>query len=111
MSDPKQKPDAPEDVSSGGTATKTKPAPKKPPTKPLPPWKVLLHNDDHNVFEDVLETIIMLTPLNRQDATIKMTEAHETGVSLLLTTHQERAELYRDQFTSRGLTVTIEPGE
>ena len=31
--------------------------------------------------------------------------------SLLLTTHKERAELYQEQFTSKGLTVTIEPAE
>ena len=39
----------------------------------------------------------------------KMLEAHHRGTALLLMTHQERAELYRDQFTSRNLTVTVEP--
>ena len=34
-----------------------------------------------------------------------------TGVALLLTTHKERAELYQEQFQSKGLTVTIEPAE
>jgi len=38
-------------------------------------------------------------------------EADKTGVALLLTTHKERAELYQEQFTSKGLTVTIEPAE
>ena len=33
------------------------------------------------------------------------------GVALLLVTHKERAELYADQFQSKGLTVTIEPAE
>ena len=37
--------------------------------------------------------------------------AVETGVALLLTTHKERAELYKDQFESKGLVVTIEPEE
>jgi hypothetical protein len=40
-----------------------------------------------------------------------MDEADKTGVALLLTTHKERAELYKDQFESKGLTVTIEPEE
>jgi hypothetical protein len=40
-----------------------------------------------------------------------MDEADKTGVALLLTTHKERAELYKDQFESKGLTVTIEPDE
>lgn len=100
---------------SGQTATATRPAPtptpqKKPP-QPLPPWKVLLHNDDHNNVEYVVLTITALTALKEQDAVLRTLEAHETGVALLLTTHKERAELYRDQFGSKGLTVTIEPAE
>ena len=95
------------------TATKTKRAPKKSPAKKppqqLPPYKVLLHNDDVNDVEHVVHTIVALTPLNTEDAVIRTLEAHETGVALLLTTHKERAELYREQFQSKGLTVTIEP--
>ena len=30
---------------------------------------------------------------------------------MLLVTHKERAELYQEQFESKGLTVTIEPAE
>jgi ATP-dependent Clp protease adaptor protein ClpS len=85
----------------------TRPAPAKPRT--LPPWKVLLHNDPQNEMEYVVETITMLTHLPENEAQERMVEAHKKGVSLLLTTHKERAELYRDQFASRRLTVTIEP--
>ena len=77
----------------------------------MPPWKVLLHNDDKNDFEYVITTIISLTSLNTEDAVQRTVEAHKTGVALLLTTHKERAELYKDQFQSKGLTVTIEPAE
>jgi|SRR5262245_22190153 ATP-dependent Clp protease adapter protein ClpS len=98
---------------SGATATKaapkTTPKPKTP--QPLPPWKVLLHNDDKNDIEYVVTTIVSLTPLNQEAAVQRTIEAHETGVALLLTTHKERAELYRDQFGSKGLTVTIEAAE
>ena len=120
MADEKKKavpPEAPADSkgSKGGTATKTKRAPKKSPAKkppqPLPPWKVLLHNDDKNDFDFVIDTIVALTPLNEQDASRRTLEAHQSGVALLLTTHKERAELYREQFQSKGLTVTIEPAE
>ena len=99
------------------TATATKPKrarkvkPKNKPPQPLPPWKVLLHNDDVNSRDYVVETIVMLTPLKEQDAIIRMDEADKTGVALLLTTHKERAELYKDQFQTKGLTVTIEPAE
>lgn len=93
------------------TKTSRKPAPTRKPPGHLPPWKVLLHNDDKNNAGYVVETIVELTPLNEQDAVNRMKEADETGVALLLTTHKERAELYKDQFQSKGLTVTIEAAE
>jgi ATP-dependent Clp protease adaptor protein ClpS len=109
-------PKEPSSDSGGGkaaVATKPKRAPQKSPAKkppqPLPPYKVLLHNDDVNEVEFVVHTIVALTPLNTEDAVLRTLEAHETGVALLLTTHKERAELYREQFQSKGLTVTIEP--
>ena len=86
-------------------------APKQKPPQMLPPWKVLLHNDDKNEVGYVINTIRELTTLNEQDAKNRTLEAHETGVALLLTTHKERAELYKDQFVSKGLVVTIEPAE
>ena len=105
----------------GGTATapppkakskgKSKRAPKKRPPEMLPPWKVLLHNDDKNDMRHVVSTIVELTTLNEQDATQRTLEAHKTGVSLLLVTHKERAELYKEQFESKSLIVTIEPAE
>ena len=90
----------------GGTATKTKPT--RPKLRKLPPWKVLLHNDPVNAMNFVVETIVMLTPLNETDAVQRMLEAHQSGLTLLLTTYHERAELYQQQFASKGLTVTIE---
>ena len=86
-----------------------KKSPAKKPPQPLPPWKVLLHNDDKNEMMFVIETIVSLTPLNEQAAKQRTLEAHESGVALLLTTHKERAELYKEQFASKSLTVTIEP--
>jgi ATP-dependent Clp protease adaptor protein ClpS len=103
---------------SGGGATATakpkkatKRAPKKRPPGHLPMWKVLLHNDDKNEVHFVIDTIVELTPLNKQEAELRTKEADQTGVALILTTHKERAELYQEQFQSKGLTVTIEPTE
>lgn len=97
------------------SATATKAAPKTPakPSEPklLPPWKVLLHNDDVNDMVFVVTTIVSLTPLNQDLAVNRTLEAHQRGVSLLLTTHRERAELYLEQFQSKGLTVSIEAAE
>ena len=88
-----------------------KSAPSKREPKQLPPWKVLLHNDDVNTFEHVITTVLKLTSLTAEEAFERAVEAHESGVALLLVTHQERAELYHDQFTSCQLCVTIEPTE
>lgn len=90
---------------------KKRPSNTPPKRKHLPPWKVLLHNDDVNDMGYVVQTIIQLTPLKQMDAVGRMFEAHKTGVALLLTTHQELAELYRDQFRSKRLRVSIEPAE
>ena len=86
-----------------------RPTPKNRPAKPLPPWKVLLHNDDVNTMDAVVRTVHELTPLNKHAAELCVLEADKTGVALVLVAHRERAELYQEQFTSCGLTVTIEP--
>lgn len=77
----------------------------------LPRYRVILHNDDVNTFEHVIAAIRKLTPLTHEEAVQRTLEAHETGCSLLLVTHQERAELYVEQFASLNLTVTCEPEE
>lgn len=95
-------------TSTVSQGTETKPRTAAPKPRELPPWKVLLHNDSFNEMRYVVETICMLTALPARMAGLRMLEAHMKGVTLLLTTHQERAELYKDQFGSRGLTVSIE---
>ncbi len=92
-----------------GTALGT--ARVRPRTKRLPPWRILLHNDNVNDMPYVVETIVALTRLNRHDAVIRMLEAHTRGLSLLLTTHREHAELLDEQFQSKRLKVTIEPAD
>lgn len=79
--------------------------------KLLPPYKVILHNDDVNSFDHVILSILRLTPLKELEAIERTIEAHETGVALLLVTTRERGELYVEQFASCGLIVTCEPDE
>lgn len=83
--------------------------PAPPKADQLPPYRVLLHNDPVNEMSFVVESIIELTPLNKECATNAMLEAHARGLALLLVTHKEKAELYQEQFQTKKLTVTIEP--
>lgn len=80
-------------------------------SKTLRPYKVVLHNDDKNTFDYVIRVLLRLTPLSEIEAVQKTIEAHESGCSVLLVTHQERAELYVEQFASYSLTATCEPDE
>jgi len=97
---------------SGSQAAPPKMLPKKAPRtqapKPLPPWKVILHNDDVNERGDVIQIVRKLTPLNEDEAIQCTLTADQEGLALILVTHRERAELYVEQFTSFKLTVTAE---
>ncbi len=84
-------------------------SPRQAPPKPLRPWKVMLHNDDVNEMLKVVQVICQLTRLKKEEAAACTLEAHNSGVALLLVTHQERAELYVEQFATYNLTVTAEP--
>ncbi len=92
-------------------ALKQKNTPAKERVDLLPPFRVLLHNDDVNEMGYVVETLVALTPLNPPHAARVMLEAHHRGVALVLVTHRERAELYVDQFRSKRLTASIERAE
>lgn len=89
----------------------TKPAPAKPTPKNLPPYRVLLHDDDINDMLYVTATLMELTSLGKERSLMVMMEAHQSGVALVLVTHKERAELFQEQFQCKGLTVSIEPAE
>jgi ATP-dependent Clp protease adaptor protein ClpS len=84
-------------------------SPKQPAPRALRPWRVILHNDDLNEIEKVVQVICQLTRLNKEEAIARTIEAHKSGAALLLVTHQERAELYVEQFLTYKLIVTAEP--
>ncbi len=105
-------PDAPLNASrdSGVSATATvRPKPVRPLPDVLPQWRVLLHDDNKNDMDYVVETVVKIARLNRPTATRCMMEAHKKGVGQVIVTHRERAEFLADQFQSCRLTVSIEP--
>ena len=75
----------------------------------LPPWTVILHNDDHNEMLYVVRSLVKSVPnLGTARATQIMLEAHNQGKAKVTTCPLELAELYRDRLESFGLTATIE---
>ena len=86
-----------------------KPEAAPPATNTLPPFHVILHNDDVNDFGYVVMSLISVTPVREKQAVQITQVAHARGRSLVMTTHKERAEFYRDRLHSRHLTATIEP--
>lgn len=81
----------------------------RPQRRQLPPYKVILHQSPAIDLMFVIRTVMELTRFCRAEATHKMWEAYHCGRSVLLITYKERAELYVEQFASKGLTVSIEP--
>ncbi|MBF2099053.1 MAG: ATP-dependent Clp protease adapter ClpS [Gloeomargaritaceae cyanobacterium C42_A2020_066] len=80
--------------------------------KHAPNYKVLLHNDDFNPMEYVVQVLIKAVPsLSVTQATEIMMEAHLTGVGLVIVCAQEPAEFYSETLKRHGLTSTIEPAE
>ena len=75
----------------------------------LPPYSVILHNDDHNEMVYVVQCLVKTVPgLGAARATQIMFEAHNRGKAIVTTCPLELAELYRDRLESFGLTATIE---
>jgi ATP-dependent Clp protease adapter protein ClpS len=83
--------------------------PDNRPLRPVPRYRVILANDPKHGLMFVVQVVMDVTRLCREEATHKMWEAHHNGRSQLLVTHKERAELYVEQFADCGLQVTLEP--
>lgn len=77
----------------------------------LPPWIVILHNDDHNSMDHVVESLVKSVPRLSVEAAVEiMLTAHNHGQAAVTTCPKETAELYRERLEQCGLTSTIEAG-
>ena len=75
----------------------------------LPPYAVILHNDDVNSMDLVVAALLKSVPtLTAEEATAIMFEAHNNGQAVVVTCPLEHAELYRDRLRGFGLGATIE---
>ncbi len=78
-------------------------------TRLLPPYRVLLHNDDYNTMDHVVEALVRSVPsLSVDDAVRIMLEAHTHGVAQVIVCPKERDEFYCERLASFGLTATME---
>ena len=75
----------------------------------LPPWRVLLHDDDVNDMAHVVRALLRsVTSLTVEHAAQIMLEAHLHGVAQVIVCPKEHAEMYRERLEQHGLTSTIE---
>jgi len=77
---------------------------KKPPS-----YRVLLHNDDFNRREYVVQVLLKVAGITVEDALNVMQEAHFNGLALVTICSQEKAEEMCQGMRSSGLISTIEP--
>jgi ATP-dependent Clp protease adaptor protein ClpS len=79
-------------------------------TQLLPPYKVILFNDDYNEMDYVIFALLhSVNNLSAQEATQIMLTAHATGSAIVITCPKELAEYYQERLIGYGLTATIEP--
>lgn len=80
--------------------------------KLAPRYRVLLHNDDFNSMEYVVQVLMTTVPnISQPQAVNIMMEAHTNGIALVIACAQEHAEFYCETLKNHGLTSTIEPEE
>ena len=92
------------------TFIKTKPgAVLEYSTTHFPRYKVLLHNDDVNSMEHVMQALIRVFRFDEHVSAQITIDAHNTGVALCIVEPYEQAEFHRDQLRAYSLFATIEP--
>ena len=80
--------------------------------KPAPRYRVLLHNDDFNTMEHVVQSLMQtVAGMTQPQAVNIMMEAHTNGTALVIACALEHAEFYCETLKRHGLTSTIEPDE
>ena len=82
-----------------GTDTATKPA-EEIKTRRVPPYNVILENDDFHSFEFVIGVLQKALGYNEQRAFLLTEEAHTSGRAVVWTGSKEVAELKLEQMQS-----------
>ncbi|KAH6763505.1 Ribosomal protein L12/ ATP-dependent Clp protease adaptor protein ClpS family protein [Perilla frutescens var. hirtella] len=78
--------------------------------KMSPPYRVLLHNDNYNKREYVVQVLMKVIPgMTLDNAVNIMQEAHHNGLSVVIICAQADAEEHCMQLRGNGLLSSIEP--
>lgn len=78
--------------------------------KLLPPYNVILFNDDYNSMDYVVAVLLnTINTLTMAEAEEIMLTAHLMGSAIVITCPKETAEFYQERILSYGLTATIAP--
>ncbi len=88
----------------------------------LPPYNVVLFNDNDHTFEYVIEMLGKICGHGQERGVIMAKAVHQQGKVIVYTAHKELAELKHNQITSYGtdwrireckgsMTASIEPAE
>src|SRR5215204_274191 len=77
----------------GSTETQTEP----PKTRRIPPYHVILLNDDHHSMEFVIDVLSKVLGCSMERAVQLMMEAHSSGRAVIWTGPREVAELKAEQ--------------
>jgi ATP-dependent Clp protease adaptor protein ClpS len=81
---------------------KAKPAPPTQKPKFLPPYAVVVLNDDDHTYEYVIDTLCRVCGHSTEKAFKLAQEIDKTGRAVVWTGSMEVAELKRDQIKGRG---------
>ncbi len=75
-----------------------------------PKYRVLLHNDDTNGMEYVVQVLMTNIPAMTEPKAVSiMMEAHNNGMALVIICELEHAEFYSELLQNHGLISSIEP--
>ncbi|KAK2375893.1 ATP-dependent Clp protease adapter protein CLPS1, chloroplastic [Trifolium repens] len=78
--------------------------------KTAPPYRVILHNDNYNKREYVVQVLMKVIPgMTLDNAVNIMQEAHHNGMSVVIICAQADAEDHCMQLRGNGLLSSIEP--
>lgn len=80
---------------------------EKTHSKSLPPYNVVLLDDNDHSHEYVIDMMAGLFGHPREMGYLIATKVHTEGRAVVLTTHKEKAELKRDQIHAYGVDARV----